>query len=143
MRISWLSARKQRPPQTRGVLVTQAVFRGKAIVTCCVGLVQFIWAPVVGRSPWGTFWAFEPRWFGLVLIMWGGTDLIWRSWLQYRMRRAWWYCIVSSVAAVPASFVALTTSAMPYPGLIPVLGVLSAIAAVFLLVFASEFDVHV
>ena len=123
--------------QSRGVRVSCAVFLAKAIISGCVGAVEFVSTPVVERSIWGTAWAFAPRWFGIVLLMWAGADYMWQSWLVWRMRRAWWYCIVSSACAVPAY---VASAAMPYPRLVLFVSAAGAISVVFLVVFRRDFN---
>ena len=134
--------RTEHPAQTPGMRATRLVMAGKAIVTSGVGLIEFFSATALDRGPWLTFWQVEPRWVGLLLFMWGGTDFTWQPWLRFRMRRAWWYCIVSSAAAIPVSIAAASASALPHPNVLLLVGGAGIVSLVFLSVFESAFNVR-
>ncbi len=137
---AWRAGWTNEPPRL-GVQVTRAIFMAKGIVSAVVGAVEFLGAPVLERGIWGTIWAFPPRWVGMMLLMWGLADaLFWQDLLASRMRRVWWYCILSSACAVPVFVVA---RAMPYPQALWWLSAGGAVSAVFLLTFRLEFDVRV
>ena len=142
MRKARRTQRTEESAQTLGMRATGLVVVGKAIIGAGVGLVEFFSAAVLDRSPWGTIWQFEPRWVGLLLFMWGGSDLTWQVWLRRRIRRAWWYCTVSSAAVIPVSIAAASTSALPHPNLLLLVGGAGVVSLVFLSVFESSFNVR-
>ena len=122
---------------------TRLVVVGKAVISSAVGIVEFCSAAVLDRSPWGTVWQLEPRWVGLLLFMWGGSDLVWQTWLPFRMRRAWWYCTLSSTAAVAVSIATRITNDVPHPNLLLLVGCGGLVSLIFLSVFESAFSVSV
>ncbi len=125
--------------QTWPVRLTRGVIVGKAVVTSGVGLVEYLAAPIVQRSTWGSIRAFEPRWLGMALMMWGLSDMLWQASLGDRFRRAWWYCVLSSGGVVAASKVVSANASSPGV-LAGALAVSGLIAVIFLLVFRHEFE---
>ena len=130
------------PVETLGMRATRLAAVAKAIVAAGVGFVEFSSAEVLERSPWGTFREFEPRWVGVILMVWGACELIGQGVLRYHDRRDWWYFTVSSAAAIPVSFAASRASALHYPNLFLLVGSAGLVSLVFLSVFRSEFSVQ-
>ena len=130
------------PVETVGMRATRLAVVAKAIVTVGVGIVQYFSAAVVDRGPWLTFWEFEPRWVGLMLMLWGTSELMGQDALRSRLRREWWYFTASSAAAIPVSFAASRASALHYPNLFLLVGSAGLVSLVFLSVFRSEFSVQ-
>ena len=111
----------------------------KAVVVCCVGLLEYGSSALVWRSPWGRIYEDRPRILGMFLVMFGVGDLIWQEFLGERARRAWRYLVLTSAGLLVLTLVVAHHTEGSEPTWMLVASGASAAALIALVCFSGQF----